>query len=297
MLKSVQTLLSSIVDYAGLFPPAKLGMQEAMANYAQHQNSPQNWMLARFVLPITRLEEFKTLAPLFSSTGWSLSIILAADMKVAIADTLVDQLNQIQSIQSPEITVTALELPPLNASELEKIASHLPSALEVFAEIPLSENLEEYLAVLRSTGMAAKVRTGGITVNAFPEPAQLAQFILSCAAKGVPLKATAGLHHPLPGKHPVTYEPNAPLAWMQGFLNVAILAALACQQMASLEAAIDLLGTETISDFDFTAQGLSWKNKVLDLLTLESTRQHCFRSFGSCSFQEPVDDLRALGLI
>lgn len=297
MLKSVQTLLSLIVDYAGLFPPAKLGMQAAMANYVQHQNSPQNWMLARFVLPISRLEEFKTLAPLFSSTKWSLSIILAADMKVAIADALVDQLNQIQSIQLPGITVTALELPPLPASDLEKIASHLPQKLEIFAEIPLSGNLEEYLAVLRSTGMAAKVRTGGITANAFPEPAQLGQFILSCTEKGVPFKATAGLHHPLPGKHAVTYEPNAPLAWMQGFLNVAILAALAEQQMVSLKDAIDLLNTDTIYAFDFTTQGLSWKNKVLDLSALESPRRHCFRSFGSCSFQEPVSDLQQLGLI
>ena len=46
MLLSIQTLLSAIVDYAGLFPPAKLSLAAAMAEYEHYQTSPEHWMLS-----------------------------------------------------------------------------------------------------------------------------------------------------------------------------------------------------------------------------------------------------------
>ena len=56
--ESVRTLLAEIIDYAGLFPPSQITMQEAVINFATYRNSNYSWMLGRFVLPVARLDEF-----------------------------------------------------------------------------------------------------------------------------------------------------------------------------------------------------------------------------------------------
>lgn len=57
--RSLLTLLHGLVDYAGLYPPAKLGMAAAVDNYATYLHSRESWMLGRFICPVSRLEEFR----------------------------------------------------------------------------------------------------------------------------------------------------------------------------------------------------------------------------------------------
>src|SRR5437870_2468787 len=57
MLASVRALLANVIDYAGLFPPAKLSMDEAIRNYARYRQEPGSWMLGKFICPATRLQE------------------------------------------------------------------------------------------------------------------------------------------------------------------------------------------------------------------------------------------------
>lgn len=105
MFTSIKALLSSIVDYAGLFPPAKLCMREAMANYAHDRITSNNWILGRFILPASRLHEFKTLLPKFPLKQWSLGIILSGNLE--------DELEKLQSISNNDkIAIAALEFPP-----------------------------------------------------------------------------------------------------------------------------------------------------------------------------------------
>ena len=54
---SARALLEGLVDYAGLFPPAALSMEDAVAEYARWRRSPEAWMLGRFVLPAARLRD------------------------------------------------------------------------------------------------------------------------------------------------------------------------------------------------------------------------------------------------
>ncbi|UBF29958.1 hypothetical protein K9N68_37770 (plasmid) [Kovacikia minuta CCNUW1] len=298
MLAPIKTLLTSIVDYAGLFPPATLSLPEALQQYTQHQESYDAWMLSRFVLPVSRLNEFATLLSKFSLKHCSLSLILSIDLGQAIVPQLSSQLNQIQSLSLPKISMRALEVPPIAPAEIEQILPHLPAGIETFFEIPLGENLKPYLAVLHDSGAAAKIRTGGITVDAFPATPQLGQFILSCAEAAVPFKATAGLHHPLPANYPLTAEPNSPVARMQGFLNVVLVSALVYhQKITRLEEALTLLQNPSIDNFQFTATDIFWQGYSLNLNEIGAARQHFFRSFGSCSFQEPVDALKELALL
>jgi hypothetical protein len=289
MPPSVKALLSSIVDYAGLFPPAKLGMGEAMANYARYQTTPYSWMLGRFVVPASRLNELEELLPTFPLKHWSLSVILSGDVELEI--------DWVRSLNNNQIAIAALEFPPLPPAEIEKVFPRLPVAVESFFEIPLQGDIDAYLAAVRHAGASAKLRTGGITAEAFPSTAQLCQFIVACAKAQVPFKATAGLHHPLPGNYRLTYEPDSPSTVMHGFLNVAILAALVYWQKVTLEEALEVIEESSIKGFQVKADGIAWSTRNLNLAEIEEVRQRFFRSFGSCSFQEPIDDLKELKLL
>jgi hypothetical protein len=286
MLASLKALLTSVVDYAGLFPPAKLDLQEAMENYVQDSASSHAWMLSRFVIPAALVPELAELSPAFSLKQWSLSAILSG---------LELEIEQVRSLNpGDKIAIAALEFSPLVPPEIERVLPALPAGVEVFFEIPCNGNLEPYLNVLRHTGAAAKIRTGGTTTDAFPSVSQLSQCIFSLAAAQVPLKATAGLHHPLPAEYSLTSEPDSPTALMHGFLNVAILAAFAYWQKVTPAEALELLQEVSSHAFQFKEDGICWRDRCLDILEIEAARQRFFRSFGSCSFQEPVNDLKHL---
>ncbi|MFH7030597.1 MAG: hypothetical protein ACHBN1_35895 [Heteroscytonema crispum UTEX LB 1556] len=296
MHTSVKTLLASIVDYAGLFPPAKLSLHQAIANYAKYQLTPYNWMLNQFVLPISRLNEFTALLAAVDLKQCSLSLILSTNWQAEIER--VREAHFLKNLNNNHhITVTSLEFPPLPPAEIATVIPHLPDGVEAFFEIPLKEDLQPYLEVLKHTNLAAKLRTGGITVDAFPSITQLSQCIFAFADAQIPFKATAGLHHPLPGNYRVTYESQSPSTIMHGFLNVAVLAALAYWQKITPQQALGLLQDSAFTAFQFTADTISWHNYHLNTSEIEETRQNLFRSFGSCSFQEPVEDLKALSLV
>jgi hypothetical protein len=140
---------------------------------------------------------------------------------------------------------------------------------EVYVELPLGEGIEERVAVLAERGFRAKVRCGGELV---PTAAELGAFVRACGEADVPFKATAGLHHPLArdGAH--------------GFLNV--LAACVFDDEAALDGEVSL-----------DAEALRWNGRAAGPEELERARRERFVAVGSCSFFEPVDDLRELGVL
>ena len=298
MIASVKALLSSVVDYAGLFPPAKLDMEAAMSNYARYQTTSYSWMLGHFVVPASRLNELEELLPRFPLKQWSIAAILSGDVELEV--------DRVHSLHNKNrIAIAALEFPPLPPAEIEKIDPRLPPEVDSFFEIPLKGDIDAYLATVQHTGASAKVRTGGITADAFPSTTQLCQFMAACAKAQVPFKATAGLHHPLPANYRLTYEPDSPSTSMHGFLNVAILAALVYWQKVTPEEALEVLKESSIEGFQFNADRIAWRvkpsyavgNRYLNLAEIEEVRKRFFRSFGSCSFQEPIDDLKELQLL
>ena len=298
MLTSVKALLSSVVDYAGLFTPAKLDMEEAMSNYARYQTTPYSWMLGHFVVPVSRLGELEELLPRFALKQWLIGAIVSPDVEL--------ELNWVHSLYNHnQIAIAALEFPPLPPTEIEKVFPRLPPDIDSFFEIPLKGDVDAYLAAVQHTGASAKVRTGGITADAFPSTTQLCQFMVACAKAQVPFKATAGLHHSLPANYRLTYEPDSPLSHMHGFLNVVILAALIYWQKVTPEEALEVLKENAIEGFQFKEDGIAWRvkrnypvgNRQLNISEIKAVRQQFFRSFGSCSFQEPIDDLKHLNLI
>ncbi|HMO22438.1 MAG TPA: hypothetical protein PKC98_15880, partial [Candidatus Melainabacteria bacterium] len=54
MIKTVapalKALVENLIDYAGLFPPASVRLEDALANYKNYEGGERAWMLNWFVI-------------------------------------------------------------------------------------------------------------------------------------------------------------------------------------------------------------------------------------------------------
>jgi hypothetical protein len=291
-----RALLAGVVDYAGLFPPAALPIEDAAAEYARWRRSPEAWMLGRFVLPAGRLGDFARAADDLLPAGgtaepWRLSALLGADARGDAA-----RVASFDDAHAGRATVDSVEAKASTPEEAADALDVLPPGVSASIEVPLDAPLAPILAVLRRRGARAKVRTGGVVPEAIPDPAALARFIGACAAAGVGWKATAGLHHPVRGEHALTYAAGSPRAVTHGFLNVFAAAALLAAGAAAEEIEPALRETDA-GAFRLDDEGLAWRGLRAPVDAIERARRTAAASFGSCSFAEPVEELRALGVI
>ena len=292
---AVRSLLESAVDYAGLFPPARLSLPEALRQYASGRARRHAWMLGRFLLPLARLPEFENSAGAMlteSDAAWALGVIAPGDS--------IRQLDEIQLFNerlTGRVCVEAVEIAPVDQTSIGPAASQLQGGPEVFFEVRLDADVDAHLEAIAGAGACAKIRTGGMTVDAFPDTNALARFIVSCADARVPFKATAGLHHALRGRYPLTHQPDSAWAPMHGFLNLSVAAALIHADEAGLSDVGAVLDESSGDAFRFSADDLRWRDWTVAGSDLAETRRRFFRSFGSCSFEEPVADLEALGVL
>jgi hypothetical protein len=147
-------------------------------------------------------------------------------------------------------------------------------------------------AALAQTRPAAgfKLRCGGTDAAAFPTPEQVAGTITACRGAGVPLKFTAGLHHPLRHFDAGVRTP------MHGFLNVFVAGVLATVHGLGEDEVRRIVEDEDAGHFVFTDQECRWGDWAVAVAQIVAARRAVV-SFGSCSFDEPRADLRALRLL
>lgn len=292
---SLRALLSGLIDYAGLFPPAALPMQKAVANYARYMAGPDAWALARFVLPVSRFAEFEAAMNLIRPIEpWGISALLGENPEVDLAE--IDRFNDRNHART---IVDAVEVKAATADAICHIRAFVRGSITCYFEIP-PENPGELLPTIHAIHGRAKIRTGGLTPNVFPSSESVAHFIMECAKYDVAFKATAGLHHPLRCVKPLTYDYVAEMGLMHGFLNVFFAAALA-RQGTDFAQLIEILEQGFASDapkrlrFDDTAA--YWSTHSVGLAEMRDARHHFAISFGSCSFEEPLSDLRELKIL
>lgn len=296
MIRSaLRALLAEIVDYAGLFPPAALDMRSAVGNYARYLASEDAWALGRFVTPAARLDEFAEVraalpAQRAADAEWRLSVTLTED---TAAD--VERVRQFNRAYGGLARADVVEVRVDSVAAIDR-ASRLARGLTAFVEVPVHDDPLLLVSAARESGVSAKIRMGGTTAEAFPSTAAVVRFLRRCHELSVPFKATAGLHHPWRGTYPLTYAEGSACATMYGFLNVLLAAAL-----AHADAADDLIA-ETLEASDTRMlrvddAGVSVGAVRIGLSDLRRVREHALVSFGSCSFREPMDELRAAGLL
>jgi hypothetical protein len=295
-MRALKALLTEIVDYAGLFPPAGLPMSAAVASYAAYRREPDAWMLGRFVVPAARLQEFADAIgalPAADLLGepWRLSALGGPDIGLDLGR--IAAFNQEHGVSLAK--VDTIELKATNVQAIDGARATLPDWLTAYVELPIEDDPRPLLARLAALGLRAKVRSGGVTPDAFPAASDLARFIGGCVAAGLPFKATAGLHHPMRAAYRLTYTPDGPTGTMYGYLNVFLTAGFMRAGMGEADAVGLLLETDPAA-FVFDGDGVMWRERRLDTNQLAEMRRELAISFGSCSFREPVEEGRAIGL-
>ncbi|MFI5231775.1 MAG: hypothetical protein ACHQSE_04615 [Gemmatimonadales bacterium] len=295
-----RALLEGLVDYAGLFPPAALGMADAVARYDEYRRSEHRWALGKFVLPVARLDEFTRAARAVAGgvSSWRLALVAGADFG---ADVRAIALFAGGAV--PRAGVGAIEVRAATATQVDAVAvnaallrSSVADTFDVYVEVPVAGDPAALVAAIASHRLRAKVRTGGVEAGAFPDSPGLARFIVLCTAHRVTFKATAGLHHALRGSYPFTYDPASERGTMFGFLNVFVAALFACDGLdaAGVQA---LLEERDPSQITFDRAGVTWRGRMVSAEAIRAARAQTATSFGSCSFTEPLADLSTLGLL
>lgn len=295
----VRVLLRGAIDYAGLFPPASLEMAPAVANYAAYRASSDAWALGRFIVPATRLDEFEDAAgEHLSRPGrepWRLSVLASGALE-SNAER-VREFNQHRGGGGAAVAlIDAIELKAESDAQITRAVRMLPERIMCYVEVPVDRDPRRLVAAAAGVGAGAKVRTGGVTGALIPPAADVARFLAACAAEKVPCKATAGLHHPLRAEYRLTYEAGSAAGTMHGFLNVLLAAAFLRTGATEAEAAA-VLEERDPAAFRFESDGVSWRALRAAVGDVERMRTESLRSFGSCSFREPIDELTALGLL
>jgi hypothetical protein len=166
---------------------------------------------------------------------------------------------QVSAVIDGAFDVDGVEAVEVRVSDADEIRVFPDLAAETYFELQQATSCDLLVQAIRERGAFAKIRCGGEKV---PTVEELATFIRTCRRHAVPFKATAGLHHPVrrDGEH--------------GFLNL-----LAAAGSDDVEEMLDSDDPET-------------------LLAVDPRRaRKALRSIGSCSFWEPVDELKALGIL
>lgn len=292
-LQTLRTFLSGIVDYAGLFPPAALSMAEAVKNYDAYLRGNDAWALGRFIVPIPRLDEFGQEVKLLlsGSTVWKLSALAGPNTRFEMR-----QVGSFNGRHIGKVVIDTIEVKAARIDDIRDASAAVPASFQLFIEIPIQADPAELIAEIGKHKRFAKVRTGGITADAFPSSRNLARFVHACVKENVPFKATAGLHHPIRSVYNLTYKPDSEQGKMYGYLNLFLAAAFARKGM-SLDDTVTLLEEESLKAFTLDDKHISWRAHHLDEKELLDARRNFAISFGSCSFREPMDDLKRIRLM
>jgi hypothetical protein len=297
-LKSADALLSGLVDYAGLFPPASEDMRPALEAYASYVDGDDRRALGRFIVPISRLNELeqagRDLMPRGArSEPWRLSALVAEDVRAAGEEMLKFNRRHAPESGQGQVVIDVAELKASTVDEIGHQRRDLPSGFTAYFEIPINSDVSPLVAAIAKAGARAKARTGGITPEAFPPAERIVDFIAACKRAGVPFKATAGLHHAIRGEYPLTYEPGSPKAMMHGFLNVFVAAGL-LYAGESEDTALAAMEEADPSAFEFSSDAILWREKRIGMEQIIAFRSGFAISFGSCSFREPIEELSFL---
>ncbi len=306
-----RALFERLIDDAGLFPPAELPMRVALRHHLRHRESAYRWVTGRFVVPASRIDEFIA-ARAAESAPVELSVILDAGMLGAKGDTVRADLHRIERAASISgvIGVVARSAVAERAARRRGAAAHRRGCARalsvrgrrVLVRVDVRRRLAHAAGRVAAGArrarasapahvtLGAKVRCGGTASDATPTVDDLAAFIVAAHAHDVPWKASAGLHHPIRG----VADDNGTAA--HGFLNV-FLAGIALHAGAMEPSRVaDMLADDDREAFVVDPTHAAWRDVRVEAAAIAAARARCV-AFGSCSFAEPVNDLRELGIL
>jgi hypothetical protein len=281
-------LFTKFLDDAAVFPPGSVPLADAVPAHLAHRDSVRGPLVGPFVVASSALPSLGPLVQHLPPRSFAVSVTVPApeDLRAALETAALVPALDVHAVEvavpagvvAPDDAVPALDL--ALRGDLGRTADG--SRVTAFVELPRDERRGALIHQLAGTAYLGKLRTGGVRADLYPDPAELAAAIVALVRTGVPFKATAGLHHAVRNTDAATgFEQH-------GFLNVLVAVA------AALDGADPTSTLSLLADHD--GAGLAASIGEWPSGQAEQVRS-VFRSIGTCSIDEPVTDLTALGLL
>ncbi|MCS6977081.1 MAG: hypothetical protein NZM31_08765 [Gemmatales bacterium] len=289
MTATLRWLLNELFDYAGMFPPAQLPLAEALQKYREYRRSADAWMLGGFVCPLQELSNLGR-----SDEAIPVCVVLPSAASQEEFQAAVDRASKAlgEYLKRGPVRSVELRVSPENFDRWWQSAKQaIPADVSIYVEAPAGESLEEQLLrPLAQSGQKVgfKLRCGGATAAAVPTSPQVVQVLAACHRQKIPLKLTAGLHHPFRCHDPAICGES------HGFLNMLLADALLREGKITEAEADALLHDGNAEHFRFDDEGCGWQSRFVSFSAMQRAGRGIV-SIGSCSFDEPRDDLRKLG--
>ncbi len=306
---TIPTWLTGLVDDAAIFPPGNSPLPEAVAAHRGHRTAPYAALVGPFVVSDTRLPDLLEVSTLRRAQDTAGSTTESNDVEpLAVSVVVSGGAGSLEPAVRWATRSGALDLRSLeivlrdddtgaivhNARRILTAVDQLVSSGELDDEVPVYVEPPRLYGAPPTPGwlgaldeIAAmdhrlKFRTGGADADAFPAAHELAASIEAAIDREVAFKCTAGLHNALRHRDEETgFEHH-------GFLNV-LLATRATLDSAGIDEVAAVLERHEGDDVTAAIRETGEQG-------LESARRW-FRSFGSCSVLEPLEDLVDLDLL
>ena len=234
-------ILSGLFDYAGLFPPAAHPMEDAIAEYIRLRRAPSADLMSRFVCPVGWLVDFRDRWPkqeepvLLAVLGTSLE---GVQQDLRLIDLFEEQMEGRAGVETYEVKAQPADVTADSLRRIQNIGYEM-----AYLELPwVPESLEAMAAIADYEGLGVKGRTGGLEPSAFPSADDLASWIQECVNLDLPMKLTAGLHHPW------AHRNDSIPADEHGFLNILAALALASEADLNRRELAEVLKAEALAD-------------------------------------------------
>lgn len=315
----LKQFMNGIIDYAGMFPPAKLDFYSAFQNYLFYQNHRDGWMVDRFVFPIKMYERLPEFEDFFKEQEYEIKLTTLPryhdSSDLFLSDFMTDLISLGSTIfnlsASFDFRVFEFKLPKdlMHASQnefneffnqlIQFAKDHPLTNPRFFVEMHITDDWKFQMNKITdmikhhpyAEHLGFKLRCGGITADLFPDSEIVATAIHLCNEKNIPVKFTAGLHHLI--RH---YNEDVSTK-MYGFFNVFGACMLSKRFHIDINQIEDILVDEKPENFAFSDLGMKWKDMEVPTSVINQSRNTFCMSYGSCSFEEPRDDLKHLHLI
>ena len=301
LVNALRYVLDQAIDYAGMYPPASLSLPEALKSYHRHRSGAEAWMVKRMVLSIDAISKIDPGA-LGSGGEFRFAMIPrreTSDWLATLRADLVALNFFLKKCPAAVADVLEILLPAVSSrGELERLLRSATGQLvghAAFFEVVTGpdflrrfEGAAEAVAGFGELNWGLKLRTGGTTADLYPAPSTVARALVIARDHRVPIKFTAGLHHP------IRHWNKSVGARMHGFINILMAGLLANHHGLSPERVASILEEEEPSNFSFTELTADWRDLALPVEAIPKWRERV-ASFGSCSVDEPKEDLERLG--
>lgn len=282
-MRVIDCVVAGLIDYAGLYPPAGLGMDAAVRNYLRYARGEDAAALGRFVVSVNRVDELCEAAG-EQVQAMRLSVLASTDADCA----------ELARMVSAGLPVDAVEFKASTPEDMKQLCTGVPAGVTAYCEVPVRGESAAALDAMAAAGMRAKLRMGGLVAEAIPGTQDVAEMLQALAMRRLAFKATAGLHHAVRGRYALTYEADSTKGRMHGFMNLMCAAALVYFGGDAVEAR-RVLEEVDASAWRVAPDAIAWRGARWSAEQMRAVREEFFAGFGSCSFEEPVGELEALG--